>query len=138
MAAILNYCTPAPVSNLSQRDSIQHVTEAIALRSSGLRFRRRYGDGQRNGDRHHAGNNVETARVGTGSLAKVGDQQWAERACAAPGRQHEAVDWPDILRAKVVGRKSWKGAETSAVAHQDHERDDRDDRYGREAGQHPE
>src|SRR5208282_2496945 len=80
---------------------------------------------------------METARIRSTDLSHICDEQRSKCASEAPGREHKAVDRPDILRSKVVGGKSRHGAEAAPVTHQDDERQDGKNRRRRSSWKHP-
>jgi len=81
---------------------------------------------------------METAGIRAAALAHVGNEERSKCARATPSCKHQTVDWPNILRPEVVGGKRRHGAKSTAVAHQDDERQNRKNRRRRCVWQYPE
>ena len=92
--------------------------------------RRRQQDGQQDRHRHDDRDHVQRAAIAAADLAHARDQQRTEGGGTAPGRQHQAVDGPDVRRPEVVGREGRHGAEAAAVTREDEEDGDRRARSG--------
>ena len=95
-------------------------------------------DGHENGNGHDAGDDVQTCGKGAALLAQISDEQRSKGAGKAPGREHEAVDGPDVLGTEIVGSEGRHGAEAAAVAHQNYESDEGEETGRGKAGHDPE
>src|SRR4029453_12460767 len=86
--------------------------------------RRPYDDGEQDRKCHYRGDDVERAPIICRHLTHACDVKRTKYAGEAPGREHEAVNRPDILRAEIVRRERRHRSKPAPVTHQDDERDE--------------
>src|SRR6266850_1569537 len=133
---VISRCIPHVL--LDRRPGDRPETISLTSWVDGTAARSRYDDRNQSGDCHHSRDDVKRAAIGAGCLSHVGDQQRPDCAGNAPGRQHQTVDWTDVLRAKIVGGKRRHGTESTTVTHQNNERKNRHRRYDSDVGKKPE